>query len=224
MFVLFQVQYKGLMPSTSSGSSSHQDDEFRKRYVSLKIISFLDCLARLSIRALLIYNRAKYKNFSKLIGKTLKDTIRFASLICRKLNEDESFLTHYDTFVKRIFATIIYTSRCKSIRWIVLSQLNIGELCLRTKWVILSIMCGVDVFHENFEHLFNQSTGGGGGGGGGGQQPKPQDYIMQSCQNDLESLLGLDNKENTKENLSDIELLSFMRTLHFLINLNKPQV
>lgn len=195
-----------------------EGSDFRTRYVSMKIISFLDYLSRLSIRTLLIYNRSKYKNFSKLVGKTLKDSIKFASLICTQLNMDEAFMTHYDNFVKRIFTTIIYSTRCKSIRWTILSQLNIGELCLRTKWTILSIMCGVDVFHENFEHLFQQSQQQQEQD----QSPKPQDYVMQSCANDLENLLA--QNDTSSGNLSDIELLSFMRTLHFLIDVNKPQV
>ena len=181
----------------------------------MKIISFLDYLSRLSIRALLIYNRSKYKNFSKLIGKTLKDSIKFASLICFKLNNYDNYLTHYDNYVKRIFTTIIYSTRCRAIRWTILSQLKLGELCLRTKWSILSIMCGVDVFHENFEHLFQASTEKSA------DQPKPQDYVMQSCQNDLEALL---TQADDNSNLSDMELLSFMRTLHFLIDINQTQV
>ena len=75
----------------------HQDDqtrpetnlksepaEFRKRYVSFKILSFLDYLVKLSIRTLLVYNKSKYKNFSKLVGKTLKDAIKFVMLIQSK--------------------------------------------------------------------------------------------------------------------------------------------
>ena len=76
-------------------------------------------------------------------------------------------------------------------------------------------MCGVDVFHENFEHLFQASTEKSA------DQPKPQDYVMQSCQNDLEALL---TQADDNSNLSDMELLSFMRTLHFLIDINQTQV
>ncbi len=149
-------------PTTSSNSGNNKKqklketnsgNEFRKRYVIMKILSFLDNLSKLSIRTLLVYNRTKYKNFSKLIGKTLKDSIKFASLIITNFvdvqeQEAEKFYQHYDMFVnKRIFATIIYSTRVKSIRWTLLSQLNISQLCLGTKWLILSIMTGIDVFH-----------------------------------------------------------------------------
>ena len=200
------------IPSSSNGESRV---EFRVSYVSMKILSFLDCLSRLSIRALLIYNRLKYKNFCKLIGKTLKEAIKFSFLL-----KDSSLQLHFDHFVKRIFTTIIYSSRVKSIRWIILSQLNIGELCLRTKWLILSIMCGIDVFHQNFEHLFNDSISTSNIN----NKVKPKDYVLQAVQNDLESLLS--HQENVDTNnchkLSDIELLSFMRTLHFLISFRRP--
>jgi hypothetical protein len=180
--------------------------EFRIGYVAMRCLSFLDALARLSIRTLLIYNRLKYKNFCKLVGKTLKEAIKFAFLL-----KDEKALIqlHFDHFVKRIFTTIIYSSRVKSIRWIILSQLNIGELCLRTKWMILSIMCGIDVFHQNFEHLFNDSISTNNSVH---KKTKAKDYIIQAAQNDLEALLA-----SYQEELTHIELLSFMRTLHFLI-------
>ena len=116
----------------STGSSSKLESsrgdpvDFRVRYVSMKILSFLDYLSRLSIRTLLIYNRLKYKNFCKLVGKTLKEAIKFAFLL-----KDSSLQLHFDNFVKRIFTTIIYSSRVKSIRWIILSQLNIGSLIVK---------------------------------------------------------------------------------------------
>ncbi len=183
----------------------------------MKIISFLDCLSRLSIRTLLVYNRSKYKNFSKLIGKTLKESMLFASLICTQLNSEETFLIHYDNFVKRIFTTLIYSTRCRSIRWTILSQLNLSELCLRTKWAILSIMCGIDVFHENFEHLFHASTASQPRH----DEPKPQDYVEQACKNDLENLISNNEDSNS---LNDMELLSFIRTLHFLIDVKRQTV
>ena len=123
---------------------------------------------------------------------------------------DQALTTHYDNFVKRIFTTLIYSTRCKSIRWTILSQLSLGELCLRTKWTILSVMCGVDVFHEHFEHMFRACT-----------EARPQDYVMQACGNELEGLLAEDGGEGS---LSDIEVLSFMRTLHFLVDVERPQV
>jgi hypothetical protein len=189
--------------------------EFRVNYVSMKILSFLDCLSRLSIRALLIYNRLKYKNFCKLVGKTLKEAIKFASLL--KDSSSSSLQLHFDHFVKRIFTTIIYSSRVKSIRWIILSQLSVGELCLRTKWLILSIMCGIDVFHQNFEYLFNDTVTTSANTS---NKVKPKDYVLQALQNDLEALLAHQENVDTHNfhKLSDIELLSFMRTLHFLIS------
>ena len=198
--------------ASSSSSNNESRVEFRVSYVAMKILSFLDCLSRLSIRALLIYNRLKYKNFCKLIGKTLKESIKFAFLL-----KDSSLQLHFDHFVKRIFTTIIYSSRVKSIRWIILSQLSIGELCLRTKWLILSIMCGIDVFHHNFEHLFNDSISTSNTN----IKAKPKDYVLQAVQNDLEALLNTDT--NNCHKLSDIELLSFMRTLHFLISFREKQ-
>ena len=192
--------------------------EFRVGYVAMKILSFLDNVARLSIRALLIYNRLKYKNFCKLVGKTLKEAIKFALLLKDSSLQQQQQQQHFDHFVKRIFTTIIYSSRVKSIRWIILSQLNVGDLCLRTKWLILSIMCGIDVFHHNFEHLFNDTEAVG--------SPKPKDYVLQAVQNDLEALLShpetLESATSCHK-LSDIELLSFMRTLHFLIDVNESQ-
>lgn len=167
-FLWSYLSYQIKPPSSANEKRKVQQTEtsgeFRKRYVLMKILSFLDNLARLSIRALLVYNRTKYKNFSKLVGKTLKDSIKFASLLINQFvdrdeQEAEKFMQHYDNFVKRIFATIIYSTRVKSIRWTLLSQLSTGQLCLRTKWLILAIMVGIDVFHENFENSFSRIIG-----------------------------------------------------------------
>jgi hypothetical protein len=210
-----KMSSNGDMMDMDSSKLASDGTEFRKRYVAMKILSFLDYLSRLSIRTLLIYNRLKYKNFCKLVGKTIKESIKFASIVCKFSSNLQS---QYDHFVKRIFTTIIYSSRVKSIRWTILSQLNIGSLCLRTKWLILSIMCGIDVFHQNFEHLFNSSSSNSI------DNPKAKDYVLQACQNDLETLLSQDSGTSSQESgqtLSDMELVSFMRTLHFLINLNK---
>jgi len=43
---------------------------------------------------------------------------------------------------------------------------------------------------------------------------------MQACGDELEGLLA----EGGAGNLSDIEVLSFMRTLHFLVDVERPQV
>jgi hypothetical protein len=126
---------------------------------------------------------------------------------------------------KRIFATIIYSTRVKSIRWTLLSQLNISQLCLITKWLILSIMTGIDVFHENFEILFNKIIQNSVMNSSSAEMP--QDFISQLCENDLESILNGDSSsydnESRNQCLSDIELLSFMRSILFLINLEKKQ-
>lgn len=235
-YLSFQIADNSTPTTTNSGNKkqklkeTNSGDEFRKRYVIMKILSFLDNLSKLSIRTLLVYNRTKYKNFSKLIGKTLKDSIKFASLIITNFvdvqeQEAEKFYQHYDMFVKRIFATIIYSTRVKSIRWTLLSQLNISQLCLRTKWLILSIMTGIDVFHENFENLFNKIIQNSIMNSSSAEMP--QDFISQSCENDLESILNGDSSsydnESRNQSLSDIELLSFMRSIHFLINLEKKQ-
>lgn len=193
-FLWFYLEYQ----------SDRQDTvDFRKSYVSMKIISFLDNLVQLSIRSLLVYNRLKYKNFSKLIGKTLREIIKFISKLLDRNSRVENLRIHYDNFIKRIFTTIIYSPRLRSIRWTILNQLNISKLNLNTKWVLLSIMCGIDVFHPHFELIFSSDV-----------QNKPADYIQQACSNDLESILVRDSS-----NTSDIELLSFMKTLHFLIDL-----
>ena len=70
-YLSFQSELK------NAKTASTESGDFRTRYVAMKIVSFLDYLSRLSIRTLLVYNRAKYKNFSKLVGKTLKEAIRF---------------------------------------------------------------------------------------------------------------------------------------------------
>jgi len=44
---------------------------------------------------------------------------------------------------------------------------------------------------------------------------------MQACGDELEGLLAEDGGEG---GLSDIEVLSFMRTLHFLVDVERPQV
>ena len=192
------------------------NDEFRKRYVAMKILSFLDYLSRLSIRSLIIYNRLKYKNFSKLIGKTLKDSIKF-SVSIMSTRQNANFQLHCDHFVKRIFTTIIYSPRVKSIRWTILSNLNLNSLSLNTKWLILSIMCGIDVYHPNFESIFNDTTSFDNNM----YQIKKKDYILQACTNDLENILS-EYQENGV--LLTHELLSYMRTLHFLINLNHNDI
>ena len=181
------------------------DANFRINYVCMKIMSFLDNLARLSIRSLLVYNRLKFKNFSKLIGKTLRDIVKFVSTLLVRNSHLDTLSRHYDNFVKRIFTTIIYSTRLKSIRWTILNQFNIGKLNIQTKWLLLSIMCGIDVFHANFELEFNSNC------------VHPAEYINQSIETDLEHILV---KESA--NCSHIELISFLKSLHFLIDLNSP--
>lgn len=127
-------------------------DEFRKRYVSMKIISFLDCLVRSSLRSLLLYNKLKYKNFCKLVGKTLREIIKFLSTLL--LATRDAIRDNYENFLKRIISTIVYSARLRPIRWTLLSQLNIGKLDLNTKWLLLAIMCGIDVYHSEFEAVF----------------------------------------------------------------------
>ena len=60
-----QTNETPIMPNSSSKLEHIGGDrvDFRVRYVTMKILSFLDYLSRLSIRTLLIYNRLKYKNF-----------------------------------------------------------------------------------------------------------------------------------------------------------------
>ena len=98
--------------------------------------------------------------------------------------------------------------------------------------MILSIMCGIDVFHQNFEHLFNDTISNNTAHAASHQQasknkPKPKDYVIQAAQNDLETLLSQENNPNSDAHnchkLTDIELLSFMRTLHFLICLSQSK-
>lgn len=139
-------------PSSSSSTLAAGVDEFRKRYVSMKIISFLDCLVRLSLRSLLVYNKLKYKNFCKLVGKTVREIIKFLSTMLSVT--DEAIRDDYEAFLKRIISTIIYSSRLRSIRWTLLSQLNIGKLDLNTKWLLLAVMCGIDVYHPQFVEIF----------------------------------------------------------------------
>ncbi|CAF0782953.1 unnamed protein product [Brachionus calyciflorus] len=208
-FLWKYLEYQGR--SSNQQALKIPDGNFRKNYVSMKIISFLDFLSRLSIRSLLIYNRLKFKNFSKLIGKTLREIIKFISTLLDRNYQIDNLRTHYDNFIKRIFTTILYSARLKSIRWTILNQFNIGKLNLKTKWLLLSIMCGIDVFHPNFEIFFKA------------ENTRPIDYINQSLLNDLEYILV---KESS--NTNDIELLTFLRTLHFLIDLentcsNPPQ-
>lgn len=132
--------------------SSTGVDEFRKRYVSMKIISFLDCLVRSSLRSLLVYNKLKYKNFCKLVGKTIREIIKFLSTLLTVT--DEAIRENYEAFLTRIVSTIIYSSRLRSIRWTLLSHLKIGKLDLNTKWMLLAVMCGIDVYHPNFSDTF----------------------------------------------------------------------
>lgn len=141
-------------PQTSMdiNSSSTAADDFRVRYVSMKIISFLDCLTRASLRSLLVYNKLKYKSFGKLVGKTLREVIKFLSRIL--LAACDTIRLNYEHFLKRMITTIVYSSRLRSMRWTLLSQLNIGKLDLATKWLLLAVMCGIDVFHAEFEARF----------------------------------------------------------------------
>lgn len=195
---------------TSPAHPAAAEAEFRARYVAMKIISFLDCLSRLSIRSLLIYNKLKYKNFLKLIGKTLREIIKFMGHLLTYSRESNR--VEYDQFIKRIITTIIYTPRLKSVRWTILNQLNIGKLNLATKWLLLSIMCGIDVYHPHFERIFYSKT-----------TDNISACIMQSCQNDLEAILesGYEDAATMGNNSNNhMELISFMRTLHFLIDLD----
>ena len=260
-YLKFQNTDSSFSSSSKSSPGGLQQDgaEFRKRYVALKVISFLDHLAKLCIRTLFVYNRAKYKNFSKLIGRTLKNCVRFSALVCGHMSAEmttnakssdmskpqmtsmaqskNEFQMHYDHFVKRLFTTIIYSTRMRSMRWTILSQLDIGSLCLRTKWILLSIMTGIDVYHSNFVDLFNTdllTTGASGGQRAGSTTVRsstransipavstntPKDYILQACNNDLESLLSPSHQESVSDGqkLTEIELLSFLKTLHFLV-------
>lgn len=135
--------------------NSSGENEFRKRYVSMKIISFLDCLTRSSLRTLLLYNKLKYKNFCKLVGKTLREIIKFLSFMLIATRND--IRDAYESFLKRIISSIVYSSRLRPIRWTLLSQLNIGKLDLTTKWLLLAIMCGIDVYHPGFQDVFKVS-------------------------------------------------------------------
>jgi hypothetical protein len=212
----YQIPFNSIYSFLWDYLTFQNNDEFRKRYVAMKILSFLDYLSRLSIRSLIIYNKLKYKNFSKLIGKTLKDSIKFAGSIM-STKQNNNFQLHCDHFVKRIFTTIIYSPRVKSIRWTILSNLNLNSLSLNTKWLILSIMCGIDVYHPNFESIFNDINSFDNNM----CQIKKKDYILQACKNDLENILS-EYQENGV--LLTHELLSYLRTLHFLINLNHNDI
>jgi hypothetical protein len=210
-----------------SNSNSDNNGEFRKRYVAMKIISFLDYVVRMSIRSLLVYNRLKYKNFSKLVGKTLRESVRFASYLVFKLdrNDVSQVRMHYEQLLKRTIITIIYSPRLRSIRWTVLCQLDLASLNMRSKWIILSMMCGIDVFNSNFETMFNSSLDFNTQASASTSTAlvKPRDYIVQACEHDLESMLAANHlkkqyvQEAISPALSDIELLSFMRAVHFLI-------
>ena len=69
-------------------------------------------------------------------------------------------------------------------------------------------MCGIDVFHLNFESIFDSTNNG---------EATPKNYILQSVETELESLLSNESKT------SDAELLSFMRCLHLLVNFPKRE-
>jgi hypothetical protein len=228
--------------SFAHNNPSNQSSEFRFNYVSMKILSFLDCISRLSLRALLVYNRLKYKNFSKLIGKTLKETLRFLTALLNKKPEltiNSTFISHYNNFITRIFTTVIYSPRLASLRWTVLSQLltNSSRLTLSTKWLVLSIMCGIDVYHENFydtfvrdqqhyERLSSASSSSYSEFGSSSNTHRGhhsmKEYILQACETELETILTNENTDMASSSNSnvDIELLLFIRTVHFLIDLD----
>ena len=223
----------------TSAMNINQSSEFRFNYVSMKILSFLDCISRLSLRSLFVYNRLKYKNFSKLIGKTLKETLRFLSMLLQKKSELDAtptFRSHYNNFIARIFSTVIYSPRLASLRWTILSQLltNSNKLTLSTKWLVLSLMCGVDVYHENFyetyirdqQHYERLSIHHPLQAKNDNQHHhSPKEYILQSCDTELEAILTGENAANVANSNSqiDIELLSFIRTIHFLIDLENSK-
>lgn len=148
----FNSLFKFLWSYYQSQEGAGDPIEFRKRYVSMKIISFLDSLVRLSLRSLLVYNKLKYKNFCKLIGKTLREIIKFLSTMLAITRD--AIRDNYESFLKRIVSTIIYSSRLRSIRWTLLSHLKIGKLDLGSKWLLLAVMCGIDVYYSGFDDVF----------------------------------------------------------------------
>jgi hypothetical protein len=159
---------------------------------------------------MLVYNRLKYKNFCKLVGKTLRETIKFAALLTNATatKGDDVVRQHFDSFGKRVFTTIVYAPSVHSLRWTVLSQLDLHELGLATKWLLLSILCGIDVFHPNFCHLF------GADDITGQNRPALRGYVEEACRSgDLERMFA-------QQELTDVELLSYIKTLHFLVDLS----
>lgn len=215
----------------------NQQAEFRYNYVSMKILSFLDCVTRLHLRSLLIYNLLKHKNFSKLVGRTLRQTLHFLTTLMDKksdrLASNPTFVAHYNNFIVRLFSTLIYSPRLTSIRWTIICQLltNNGctrQLTLSTKWLMLSLMCGIDVYHQNFydmyirdisqfEHLQVHTPT---------EQANhsPKEYILQSCDSELETILTNDDSTMNSNSQSDVELLSFIRALHFLLDLDNVNI
>ena len=166
----------------------------------MKIYSFLNYLTRLLLNSIIQYNRLKYKNFCKLISKTLSNCLKYCSLICNQFRENERSITkHYDDFVKRICIKLMYYKNMNSIRWSLLSLFHrISELSLNTKWTLLSLMCGIDIYNVNFNFNLN----------------KAKSFIKQAYKYNLEEYIG------KSKLLSDNELISYLRTLHFLIDLS----
>ena len=84
----------------------------------MKIYSFLNYLTRLLINSIIQYNRLKYKNFCKLISKTLSNCLKYCSLICNKFKSQiPRVCKHYDDFIRRICIKLIYYKNINSIRW-----------------------------------------------------------------------------------------------------------
>ena len=148
-----------------------------------------------------------------VVGKTLRETIKFAALLAAA--HDKDVRQHFDSFGKRIFTTLVYAPSVHSLRWTVLSQLDLHELGLATKWLLLSILCGIDVFHPNFYHiLFN-------GNANVSSASSLRTYVEEACRSgELERMFA---QLEEQQQLSDVELLSYLKTLHFLVDLNNAR-
>lgn len=159
---------------------------------TLQIISFLENMAQLTIKTLISYNtKTKYKNFAKLVSKTLKEILKFIFLMSSRIKSE-----HYDKFMQRLLVRIVYSYELNTLKWSTLAYLTeIKYLSNNSKWLLLLLVVGIDVFHRNFQYYLQMSTA---------QSVK---YISQSCKYDLEEIIGYSK-------LSDYQLLSFLRTLN----------
>ena len=79
----------------------------------MKVLSFIDYVSRLSLNTIVIYNKLKYKNFCKLIGKTLYECIKFAQSLLNLVNLNK-FHLHYDEYIKRLFIILLLFTQCQT--------------------------------------------------------------------------------------------------------------